>query len=416
MLARLARLRPFALQEAMLPAANLQPRAQIAIEGHLRRGRAELQGLVEQFLAWLASGEGRAASAAEAQRRFSLLRVRFNTVLTHFDLFSDIVTQRSENETGVWLAGLDVASADALRLRARYFEEPAMVCYLDRGMGAAIRRARTRLPTGGENPVAVVRVPRERMVGMGIASSLFHEVGHQAAALLALVEGLRPELAVRAERRSNAAAAWRLWARWSSEVVADFWSVARVGVAATLGLISVVSLPRAFVSRVGDDDPHPAPWSRVKLSAAVGEALYPQPLWQRLHALWESYYPRQGLGAEQRRLFDLLEHTLPEMVGLLLQQRPSALGGASLVDALETRQLEPARLTRLLRRWRHQPSEMYTARPIVAFAALGQGRALGDVSPEEESVALAKLLTHWALRSNQRALGNDARTRSAHAA
>jgi hypothetical protein len=52
-----------------------------------------------------------------------------------------------------------------------------MVCYLDRGHGAAIRRARTRLPGGKSNPVAVIRVPRERMISHGIASSLIHEVG-----------------------------------------------------------------------------------------------------------------------------------------------------------------------------------------------------------------------------------------------
>ena len=42
--------------------------------------------------------------------------------------------------------------------------------------------------------MAIVKVPRERMVGSGIASSLMHEVGHQAAALLGLVESLRPIL------------------------------------------------------------------------------------------------------------------------------------------------------------------------------------------------------------------------------
>ena len=87
-----------------------------------------------------------------------------------------------------------------------------MVCYLARGPGAAIRRARTRLPGGGQNPVAIVRVPRERMVGHGIASSLVHEVGHQAAALLELVESLRPAPARMQRRRgrSASAAAWGL--------------------------------------------------------------------------------------------------------------------------------------------------------------------------------------------------------------
>ena len=42
---------------------------------------------------------------------------------------------------------------------------------------------------------------------------------------------------------------------------------------------------------------------------------------------------------------------------------------------------------------------MYKARPIMAFAAIGQGRAEGKITPEEESVVLGKLLTHWALTS-----------------
>ena len=53
--------------------------------------------------------------------------------------------------------GLDVVAADALRTARRYFEPPPVICYLDRGHGAAIRRARTRLPGGGENPVAIIR-------------------------------------------------------------------------------------------------------------------------------------------------------------------------------------------------------------------------------------------------------------------
>ena len=78
-----------------------------------------------------------------------------------------------------------------------------MVCYLARGPGAAIRRARTRLPGGGDNPVAIIRMPRERMIGSGIASSLVHEVGHQGAALLDLVPSLRARLgAVRVRRAS----------------------------------------------------------------------------------------------------------------------------------------------------------------------------------------------------------------------
>lgn len=397
LLTRLGRVKPLALQESMLPAAGFLPPAEIAIERFLIFGRRHLHHLVDGFLHWLRSPEGAASDAETAQQAFTMLRLRFNAVLTHFDLFDNVVTQRSENETGVWLSGLDVVSSDALALRGRYYQAPPVVCYLDRGVGAAIRRARTRLPGGGANPVAVIKVPRERMVGTGIASSLIHETGHQAAALLGLVESLRPVLRGLAQGNTAEAPAWSLWDRWISEIVADLWSVARAGVASTMGLIGVVSLPRAFVFRLSENDPHPTPWIRVKLSAAIGKAIYPQEHWDELAKLWESYYPLDELDVERTRLFRLLEQTIPALVTLLLTHRLRTLQGRSLLEALDTDELQPARLRGLLRRWRIAPQEMYRARPIVVFAVIGQGRADGKISPEEEGAVIGKVLTYWAV-------------------
>ena len=394
---RLARVRPFALIEPMVPAAALLPRAQSAIERYLVLGRRELHGLVRQFLRWLRSAAP-GASAADAQRRFTFLRLRFNAMLTQFDLFNDVITQRSETDNGVWLSGLDVVAADALALPG-VFESPPVICYLDRGPGAAIRRARTRLPGGGENPVAIVRVPRERMIGSGIASSLIHEVGHQGAALLDLVNSLRPVLQGMARSGAAQQPVWQLWERWISEIVADFWSLARVGVVATLGLIGVVSLPRVFVFRLNADDPHPIPWIRVKLGCAIGQALYPHPQWARIDALWESYYPVDTIEPSKRRLLDALTVSMPGFVSLLMHHRPPSLRGASLVEALGVRARQPARLAALYRAWCAAPEKMYRAAPSLVFAVLGQARSDGRVSAEDENTVLAKLLTHWALRS-----------------
>jgi len=398
LLTRLGRVKPFALVESMVPAANLLPPAQIAIERHLARGRRQLERAVQGFIGWLA-GARCSTSAAQAQRRFTFLRLQFNAALTQFDLFSDVITQRSEHETGVWLSGLDVVAADALTLPGSYYRVPPIVCYLDRGAGAAIRRARTRLPGGGENPVAVIRVPRERMVGSGIASSLVHEVGHEAAALLDLVTSLRPLLRGLQAGDGPDRNAWQLWERWISEIVADFWAVARVGIASTLGLMAVVSLPRAFVFRVSLDDPHPVPWIRVMLSCAIGEALYPHPQWARFAALWASFYPLQDLDAGRARLFARLRATMPAFVALLMQHRPRSLRGVTLAEALGTEERQPWQLAQLYRHWCRAPRAMYRAAPSLVFAVIGQARADGRVSPEAESHLLGKLLTHWALAS-----------------
>jgi hypothetical protein len=405
MLTRLARVRPFALCEAMVPAAAISTQAQSAIERYLRVGRRELRSRLLNYLQWLQGPEGRSASPELAQRRFTFLRLRFNTVLSQFDLFSDVITQRSEHDIGVWLSGLDVVAADALRLPG-YFQSPPLICYLDRGTGAAIRRARTRLPGGGENPVAIVRVPRERMVGSGIASSLIHEVGHQGAALLDLVASLRPVLKGLQANAGNEGIVWRLWERWISEIISDFWSVARVGIASTLGLIGVVSLPRVFVFRLTLDDPHPIPWIRVKLSCAIGEALYPHPQWARLAALWESFYPLQGLDGERRQLLAILQAAMPGFVSLLVNHRPRALRGKSLGEVMETRQRQPAILSSYWRSWRGSLAPMRNVSPSLAFAVIGQAKADGQITPEQESRLLARLLTHWALQGAIATPGN----------
>jgi hypothetical protein len=396
LLTRLARVKPFVLNESMLLAASLLPTAQIAIERFLAKGRRELKQRVQDFLSWLRSA-GRSASPEEAQRRFTFLRMRFNAVLTHLDLFNNVITPRSESETGVWLSGLDVVSADALALPGCY-AAPPVICYLERGVGAAIRRARTRLPGGGENPVAIIRVPRERMVGSGIASSLIHEVGHQGAALLELVPSLRPVLQAR-QRASDAPLVWQLWDRWISEIVADFWSIARVGIASTMGLIGVVSLPRPFVFRLNMHDPHPIPWIRVKLSCAIGNALYPHPQWQRLANVWESYYPVTGLDDKRRQLLRSLETGMPEFIRVLNNHRPEALRGRSLLEAMATAERTPVRLMALFGAWQRAPMQMYRSPPALVFAVLGQAKADGKLSPEDEGDLMAKLLTYWAMRS-----------------
>ena len=152
------------------PRRRPPPGRTAAIERFLHTGRHELRVQIGDFLDWL-HGDGQTATPAEQQRRFVLIRLQFNVVLAQFDLFTEVVTQRSEHSTGVWLSGLDILAQDALRVGAFDDGDARLVVYLARGAGAAIRRAKTRLPGGKPNPVGIIRLPRERMVGSGIASA-----------------------------------------------------------------------------------------------------------------------------------------------------------------------------------------------------------------------------------------------------
>jgi hypothetical protein len=396
LLTRVERLKPFALQMTMVAAAAISPAAQTAIERHLAEARRKLRQSVQVFLRWLQSAEARRAPPAEAQRRFTVLRLAFNLVLSQVDIFADVLTQRSEHDHGVWMAGLDAVAADAIRLPLASYQPPPVICYLDRGVGAAIRRARTRLPGGDLNPVAIIRVPRERMVGSGVASSLIHEVGHQAAALLGLIDSLRQALRAQQERNDSRRMLWQWWERWISEIVADLWAVAKVGIGATLGLLADVSLP--FVFRVNPQDPHPMPWLRVKLSCAMGQALYPDRQWQDLANVWESFYPTIRLDPFIQNLIASLQAHMPRFVGLMLSHRPASLYGAALHEALVDPQRQPHRLRRYYRAWLQSPQAIRLQAPAFAFAVISQARADGKIDPKKESDLLTELLENWALR------------------
>ncbi len=391
---RVLRVRPFALTTPMLPAAAVSPGVLSAIESHLRESRGALVRRVGDFLDWLrVSG----ADAALAHRRFSMLRLAFQNLLSRFDIFADALVQRSEHDTGVWISGLDAAARDALHIDGYAEAPPPVLCYLDRGHGGAIRRLRARLPGRVPNPVALIRLPRERMIGSGVAASLTHEAGHQVSATLNLEASLRPLLRAMRRGAGSLSVAWELWERWISEVVSDFWAVAKVGVAATQGLMAMLSLPRVFVFHTDLADPHPTPWIRAKLSCAIGDALHPDPQWARLAAMWDRFLPLDGVDPSVVLLLRRLERTLPAVASLLAEHRPPALKGRTLREASGAAERAPAKLRAIADGWTRAPGTAAKASPTLALATLGQARLDRRMSAEAESGTLETLLRLWAL-------------------
>jgi len=81
LLTRLERVKPFALHETMLPAANILPTAQTAIERYLINGRRELKDLVHRYLGWL-RGPSPSFSTHPNNRRFFWARTSVSRINT----------------------------------------------------------------------------------------------------------------------------------------------------------------------------------------------------------------------------------------------------------------------------------------------------------------------------------------------
>ena len=395
LLTRLLRVTPFELTMPSVRGAAISREASKGIFVLMKAGKRALYKRIQAFIRGMQTDAP--VPPEDCQAAYSILKLQFNALLDQFDIFADVVSQRSEHQTGVWISGLDALARDSLLLNGDFYKPPPLICYLDRGHGAAIRRARTRLPGGRENPVAVIKIPRERMVASGIGSSLVHEVGHQGSALLELIPSVRRDIEERIADNPDQKQIWALYSRWISEILSDLWSVATIGVGASTGLINVVSLPRYFVFRMPDADPHPFPYIRVKISLAFGKALFPDPQWDRLRRLWETFYPLTHLKPAKRSLIVQLENTLPEFVDLVLNHRPESLKGFPLKEVFPVRERQPRRLRALFQQWQRNNKEMFRARPGLVFAAVGQARADRIISPFYENGVLADVLRHWAL-------------------
>jgi hypothetical protein len=393
LLTRLAQVKPFSLTMPMVKGASISTEALTQITELLENGKTELKDNLYKFIDSIKkSGTGK--GLAEKQAGFTILRLRFNSVLDQLDIFADVLSQRAEHDVGIWTSGLDVLAEDGLTVLKPFVETPPLMVYLDRGHGAAIRRARTRLPGGDLNPVSVIQIPRERMVGSGIASSLIHEVGHQAAALLNLVPGLQKRIAEKNSQRDSGA--WKYFERCLSEIMADAWATGHLGIAATLGLMGVVTLPRYFQFRLDLKDPHPAPYVRVLLSCAFGNILFPHPQWEKLAGLWKTFYPKQGLRKETIAALDEIEKEIPAFVALAINHTTKEMMGKKLFELFPLRERQPQSLQQLYQLWKARRISLYTMPPTLAFAVLGQAKYDLVIDAAEENNSLTRLLRYWA--------------------
>jgi len=399
LLARLVQIKPFSMTMPMVRGASVSDKAMREIIVLLEKGKTQLRENIYKFIDRINKAKKDRGNIQELQSDFTILKLRYNSILDQLDIFADVLSQRAEHEVGVWTSGLDVLAEDGLNILNGLVETPSLIVYLDRGHGAAIRRARTRLPGGDMNPVGVIQIPRERMVGSGIASSLIHEVGHQAASLLDMVSTLKKKLSEKARANPNQSA-WRYFERWISEIIADVWATGHLGVASALGLMGVVTLPSYFQFRIDTKDPHPPPYVRVCLSCAFGKKFFPHTQWDKLSSLWKTFYPTHGLKAEDRSILDEIEKLTPAFIDLVIHHSTGEMKGTPLIDLFPLRKRQPADLQRLYRSWKNKQASLYDLPPSLVFAILGQAKSDLRIDAAEENHILTKLLRFWAFARN----------------
>jgi hypothetical protein len=292
--------------------------------------------------------EGR-AGADLARLGAALLDFRrgYSRVETMVDFYADALATRAAPRIGALLRACDhIATRGMAEILAPLGRQvPAVLSYLDSGIGASILKAGIRLWDGtSDNPTAAIKVVRHNLLR---CTSVLHEAGHQVAHMLGwngeLAAALRQRLATHSRELAE------LYAAWASEIAADAFAFAHTGYASVAALHDVIDGPDAVVFQILPGDPHPPSDVRLSLGIELCRQAYGSGPWDGLAEAWRLRHPVANAPADVRGLVQASPRVVPEVTGLLLQGRFRAFGMAPLTTLINPARVSPRELLRLER-------------------------------------------------------------------
>ncbi|MEW5727097.1 MAG: hypothetical protein AB1918_04650 [Pseudomonadota bacterium] len=322
------------------------PAAWAGLEQYL--GLALRRALTDAVEALRAEGRrlaARAATAADGDLRADVLafRDRYTQTEVVLDFYGDAVNTRTNPETGAMLRACDHLAWSSLNqaLPALGHAVPPVLCYVDKGLGAAILKAGLRLWDGGTiSPAAAIRVARHNLWR---PTSLIHEAGHQFAHIAGwneeLAEVYRTELGAAPEVATT-------WAGWASEVAADAFAFVHLGYAAVATLHDVLAGDRQAVFSFGFG-PHPVSYLRILLGVAMCRRAFGAGPWDDMEAEWRADNPLDGVPAPTRAVVEASLQVLPRIADVTVWRPMRGFNGRALAAIVDPARVAPAALARL---------------------------------------------------------------------
>jgi hypothetical protein len=283
------------------------------------------------------------AATCRAAQAVADFRYHYVQVETTLDFFGDAVNTRTSPDLRAALRTLDdlaVASMAPILNAARQ-PIPPVLTYVDKGMGASILRAGIRLwAPDAINPVAALKIVRHNLYR---PTSLFHETGHQVAALTGWTDSLRRSLQAALSQDPQLS---RMFTSWASEIVADVHAFLHTGFAAVAALYDVVGDPKTIFSwPVGD--PHPIGWLRTLLGFEMCRSAFGPGPWDAMERAVLAAHPLSRAEPTVAALLDRARAELSQIAAVCVEAPVPGLGGRPATVVLDPARVAPAALTAL---------------------------------------------------------------------
>jgi hypothetical protein len=330
------------------PAAwsSLERRVGVTLRGELKEAREQLRREAAVVRAGFSAARTR-PELEQIDRQIARLRERYMKAELLVDFFVDAVRSRTNPELGIQLRACDEMARRtiACALDPLGLPVPPIITYFKPGLGAAILRIGTSLWDGSLSQIAAIKITYHNRFRQ---TALFHECGHQFAALSGWNEAF-PRLLSRELARHGGEIA-NLVMSWAGEIAADAFAFAYAGFAAVVAVSDVISGTDADAFRFIPGDPHPIAYLRVMIGVEMCRRFYGMGPWDELAESWTALHRMARANSLAASIIDTILPLAARIADMSLLTETRCFGGRRLADLADPQRVAPAALRELQRK------------------------------------------------------------------
>lgn len=219
---------------------------------------------------------------------------------------------------------------------------PAVLTYVDKGVGASILKAGLKLWDGRISPVAAIKITQHNLFR---PTAIVHETGHQVAHILDWNAQLATVLRTGLAKHGDLVRA--VMASWSSEIAADAFAFVHTGFAAVASLHDVVSGTPRSIFAFHPNDPHPIAYVRVLLNVEMCRQFFGNGVWDDLEEAFKNDYDINLVNFPSVELVKKCVDALPDAVRIILKTPLQSFNGRAITNIIDPSRVSPAALEKL---------------------------------------------------------------------
>lgn len=285
-----------------------------------------------------------AISIPELKQKVLHLRDSYLKAEMTINFYTVALNSRTTPSVASLLRACDILCRKSMEpvLRPLGKQVPAVMTYIDKGIGASILKAGLKLWDGSISPLAAIKVTQHNLFR---PTSIIHEAGHQVAHITNWNDELAAALQQGLYNHPKPVRA--VFASWASEIAADVFAFAHTGYAAIAALHDVISGAHHSVFMFITNDPHPISYVRVTLGIELCKQFYGSGPWNELEASFKADYDINLVKYPSVELINMCLKALPDVANICMKKPFMGFSGRSLAQLVPPENVSPANLQKL---------------------------------------------------------------------